>query len=98
MKKFEIIIKKTIEKRLEMYANDSNEVLENAIQLLNENEEELLKNVDKNKQFYEIKVTKINNEKHTETDKIIDKIISQIEKDLDENEEQTERKLKGFLS
>ena len=98
MKKFEIIIKKTIEKRLEMYANDSNEVLENAIQLLNENEEELLKNVDKNKQFYEIKVTKINNEKHIETDKIIEKIISQIEKDLDENEEQTERKLKGFLS
>ena len=98
MKKFEIIIKKTIEKRLEMYANDSNEVLENAIQLLNENEEELLKNVDKNDQFYEIKVTKINNEKHTETDKIIDKIISQIEKDLDENEGQTERKLKGVMS
>ena len=98
MKKFEIIIKKTIEKRLEMYANDSNEVLENAIQLLNENEEELLKNVDKNNQFYEIKVTKINNEKHTETDKIIDKIISQIEKDLGENEEQTERKLKGVMS
>lgn len=91
MKKYEFIIRKVLEKNIEIEGENKKQAFEKVIKLLALGEKIIFKNIDKNNEVYEIKMNKILNENHIEKEKdiekIINKIMQKVELNLEENSE-----------
>ena len=88
MKNYKFKIKKIVEDEIEIEAKNKTEALRSIIKLLGISEQLVLKNMDKNKQNYEIKlekVTEIKEEIIQESNQYSDEEIKKIMEELDED-------------